>query len=110
MNVKMHARDADGGDDWLDAALRAERRPAGLAALTGGQDWRSLAVSAWEHCRFDWQAAGDADRAYLAARHFAAFGPGEPIPVPESISPWAAELAERPWLSEPPFLAEALVH
>ena len=95
---------------WADAALRAERRPAGLAALAGGQDWRSLAVSAWEHCRVDWQAASDADRAYLAARRFAALGPGEPIPVPDFVPPWAAELAERPWLSEPPFLAEALVH
>ena len=93
---------------WADAALRAERRPAGLEALAAGQDWRALAASAWEHCRFDWQAAGDADRAYLAVRRFAALAPGEPIPVREPVSSWAAELAERPGLTEPAFLAETL--
>ena len=95
---------------WADAALRAERRPAGLEALAAGQDWRALAASAWEHCRFDWQAAGDADRAYLADRRFAALAPDEAIPVREPVSYWAAELAEHPGLTEPAFLAEILPH
>lgn len=95
---------------WADAAVRAERRPSGLASLTAGQDWMSLAAAAWERCRFDWQATGDTDRAYLAARRFAAAAPGDGIPVPPPVSSWAAEVAECPPLSEPAFLAEALQH
>lgn len=69
-----------------------------------------MAASAWEYCRFDWQAAGDADRAYLAGRRFEALAPDEPIPVRGPVSSSAAELAERPGLTEPAFLAEILTH
>ena len=99
---------------WADAALRAERRPAGLMSLTAGQDWMSLAAAAWERCRLDWQAAGDPDRAYLADRRSAAVAPengipgGAPPPLPPSG--WAARLAEWPPLSEPAFLAETAAH
>ena len=95
---------------WADAALRAERRPSGLESLTAGQDWMSLAAAAWERCRLDWQATGDTDHAYLAARRFATVAPGDGIPVPPPASSWVAEVAERPPLSEPAFLAEALEH
>ena len=53
---------------WADAALRAERIPAGLDPEATPADWSALAVAAWELCSFDWAAAGDADRAYLAAQ------------------------------------------
>ena len=48
---------------WADAALRAERAPAGLAPLSTGEDWAALATLAWERCRRDWAAAGDPGRA-----------------------------------------------
>ena len=48
---------------WADAALRAERAPAGLAPHSAHEDWAALAAAAWERCRRDWEAAGDADRA-----------------------------------------------
>jgi hypothetical protein len=53
---------------WADAALRAERAPAGLAPRSAHEDWAALAAVAWERCGRDWQAAGDADRAGQAAR------------------------------------------
>jgi hypothetical protein len=66
---------------WADAALRAERAPAGLAPQSTHEDWAALAATAWERCRRDWEAAGDARRAELAARRQAALdrrtaGPG----------------------------------
>lgn len=48
---------------WADAALRAERAPAGLAPRSGAEDWAELAALAWERCRRDWAAAGDHERA-----------------------------------------------
>lgn len=48
---------------WADAALRAERAPAGLAPRSTPADWGALAEVAWERCRRDWEAAGDHDRA-----------------------------------------------
>ena len=48
---------------WADAALRAERAPAGLAPQSTGEDWAALATLAWERCRRDWAAAGDPGRA-----------------------------------------------
>ena len=53
---------------WADAALRAERAPAGLAPHSSREDWTALAATAWDRCRRDWEAAGDADRADQAAR------------------------------------------
>jgi len=48
---------------WADAALRAERAPAGLAPRAAAGDWAALAALAWQRCRRDWAAAGDSDRA-----------------------------------------------
>jgi hypothetical protein len=48
---------------WADAALRAERAPAGIAPQSATADWAALAAAAWERCRRDWEAAGDPDRA-----------------------------------------------
>ena len=53
---------------WADAALRAERAPAGLAPHSAHDDWIALAATAWDRCRRDWEAVGDADRAGQAAR------------------------------------------
>jgi hypothetical protein len=93
---------------WADAALRAETRPAGLApGLTAGQ-WVELAARAWDQCRTDWEAAGDADRAYLAAARRAALAgeaaSAQPLPAPPSS--WSARLACHDVHPVPPFLAE----
>jgi hypothetical protein len=93
---------------WADAALRAETCPAGLAPwLTAGQ-WAELAVRAWDQCRADWEAAGDADRAYLAAARRAVLAgeatSAQPLPAPPSS--WSARLAHRDVRPAPPFLAE----
>lgn len=48
---------------WADAALRAERAPAGLAPQSSSEDWTALAALAWERCRRDWAAADDEKRA-----------------------------------------------
>jgi hypothetical protein len=53
---------------WADAALRAERAPAGLAPHSAHEDWIALAATAWDRCRRDWKAGGDAERAGQAAR------------------------------------------
>jgi hypothetical protein len=68
---------------WADAALRAERAPAGLAPQSTRQDWAALAVLSWERARRDWTAAGDHGRA-------------------------EAVLAPRTPLAEPAYLAEVL--
>jgi hypothetical protein len=52
---------------WADAALRAERAPAGLAPRSASTDWAALAAAAWERCRRDWEAADDMRRAAAAA-------------------------------------------
>jgi hypothetical protein len=77
---------------WADAALRAERAPAGLAPHSTGAQWAALAVAAWERCRIDWAAAGDADRAYLAALRQAT----------------AADVARQAPVDGPAYLAEIL--
>ena len=69
---------------WADAALRAERAPAGLAPHSAHEDWTALAAAAWERCRRDWEAAGDADRAYLAARRQAV--PQPPVDGPAYLA------------------------
>lgn len=48
---------------WADAALRAERAPAGIAPRASEADWAALAAMAWERCRRDWEAVGDRARA-----------------------------------------------
>jgi hypothetical protein len=72
---------------WADAALRAERAPAGIAPRSSPSDWAALAAAAWERCRRDWMAAGD---------------PGQAAAVP------AARLAHEAALPGPAYLAEVL--
>lgn len=91
---------------WADAALRAERAPKGLAPAASCRDWAALAALAWERCRHDWEAAGDADRAFLAARRLAAIDPRACVPAAPSAT--AAALAARPPLPGPGYLAEVL--
>jgi hypothetical protein len=91
---------------WADLALRAARRPAGLAPGFGAQDWAATALTGWEHARRNWEFIGDAERAYLAAAHA---GVVLPRPRPHRTpSAWAAELAGLPAASENGYLAEAL--
>jgi hypothetical protein len=54
---------------WADAALRAERAPAGLAPRSSGENWAALAALAWERCCRDWAAAGDPGRAAAMPDH-----------------------------------------
>lgn len=91
---------------WADAALRAERAPAGLDPAATDEDWWALAAAAWGRCRLDWAAAGDADRAYLAATRQAAFDPRTRVPPVPSVT--AAEIARQMPLTNPAYLAEAL--
>jgi hypothetical protein len=91
---------------WADAALRAERAPKGLAPAASCRDWAALAALAWERCRHDWEAVGDADRAFLAARYLAAIDPRACVLAAPSAT--AATLAARSPLPEPGYLAEVL--
>jgi hypothetical protein len=93
---------------WADAALRAERAPVGLAPQSTREDWTALAAAAWERCRRDWEAAGDADRAYLAARRQAVLDPRTCVPRPPS--PTAVAIARQAPIDGPAYLAEALGH
>ena len=61
---------------------------------------------AWERCSYDWEDAGDTDRSFLAAIRLAGLNPAARVPEPPSA--WTADLASRPRLQEPPFLAEAI--
>jgi hypothetical protein len=79
---------------WGDAALRAERAPAGLAPQSAREDWAALAAVAWERCRRDWEAVGDARRAELAAKRQAALD-------------WRTS-GKRPQAAGPAYLAEIL--
>jgi len=65
---------------WADAALRAERAPAGIAPRSTTEDWAALAALAWERCRRDWAAAGDPGRAA------AALGSRTPLPEPACVA------------------------
>jgi hypothetical protein len=87
---------------WAQAALSAGRQARGLADA----EWGRLAADAWGHCADDWSAAGDQDRAYLAAVRRAALRPG--AATPQEPSAWAKEAAGRPLLAEEPFLAERI--
>lgn len=93
---------------WADAALRAERAPAGLDPTASADDWSALAEEAWHQCSLDWAAAGDADRAYLAAlaasRRRTA---GEGMPAVGEPSPRAGEIARQVPRPGPACLAEA---
>lgn len=91
---------------WADSALRAERGPAGLAPHSAREDWTALAAVAWERCRRDWEAAGDGDRAYLAARRQAAFDPRACVPPAPSVT--AADIADQALIDGPSYLAEVL--
>ncbi len=93
---------------WADAALRAERAPVGLAPQSTPEDWAALAAVAWEQCRRDWEAAGDADRAYLAAVRQAALDGKARTCVPQPPSAIAAEIARQVPIDGPGYLAEAL--
>jgi hypothetical protein len=88
---------------WAQTALSAVRQVCGLADA----EWVRLAADAWGRCAEDWSAAGDRDRAYLAAVRRAAICSG--AATPEEPSAWAKEVAGRPLLIEEPFLAERLV-
>jgi hypothetical protein len=98
---------------WADAALSAARQPAWLSDV----EQASLATQAWERCAQDWSAAGDADRAYLAAARRNLLSPVFTAPVladvgaagqAEAVSDWARQVADRPPLTEPAFLAETV--
>ena len=73
---------------WADAALGAGRQTFWLADA----GWTRLAAAAWGRSAEEWTAAGDHDRAYLAAVQRAAVHPGAAAP-PEPPSGWAKELA-----------------
>jgi len=53
---------------WADSALRAASRPTGLVPGCTDEQWAGLTALAWDRCRADWAAAGDAGRAATAAR------------------------------------------
>ena len=91
---------------WADAALRAERAPAALDPAATRADWSALAAAAWDRCRIDWAAAGDADRAYLAARRQAVVDPRACVPRVPSAT--ATEIARRVPLAGPACVAEAM--
>ena len=80
---------------WADAALRAERAPAGLAPHSTHEDWAALAAAAWDRCRRDWEAAGDADRADLAAQRQAALGLADLRPAAADGPAYLAETLGR---------------
>ncbi len=71
---------------WADAALRAERAPAGLAPHSAHDDWIALAATAWDRCRRDWEAADDNGRVGRAARGPAAVDPQSPVDGPAYLA------------------------
>jgi hypothetical protein len=91
---------------WADAALRAEQQPLGVAPCFTSQEWTALATAAWECCACDWEDAGDADRAFLAARRLTIRN--RTARAPAAPSTWSAALANRYPLRETAFLAEAI--
>jgi hypothetical protein len=97
---------ADRAMRWADAALRAERVPAGIDPRAAAEDWAALAVGAWERCRLDWLAAGDAGRARMAASRQAEFDAGTRHLQPPVVTAEMAaccEAADCPW-----YLAELI--
>jgi hypothetical protein len=99
---------ADRAMRWADAALRAERVPAGIDPRADAEDWAALAVGAWERCRLDWLAAGDARRARLAASRQAELSAGTRHGRPPAATVEMAgcgQAADGPW-----YLAEVVGH
>lgn len=80
---------------WADTALRAERAPAGLAPHSTPKDWAVLAAVAWERCRRDWEAAGDACNAALATQRQAALDSEPCAPQPPGDPAYLAEVLGR---------------
>jgi hypothetical protein len=93
---------------WADAALRAERAPAGIDPRAASGDWAALAVAAWDRCRRDWAAAGDASRSALAASRRAAVDAG--IGDRRLPSVTAEVAACREAADGPSYLAEVVGH
>lgn len=83
---------------WADAALRAESQPNGLAPELSDEQWTSLAALAWDRCGANWEAAGDLDRAGLAATRGAALRdtPGKSEGQAARLLPFLAELVRGP--------------
>ena len=79
---------------------------AGTLQAGGAAGLSALAAAAWERCRRDWEASGDADRAYLAARRQAAIDPRACVPPPPSAT--ATEIAGQTPVDGPAYLAEVL--
>ena len=80
---------------WADTALRAERASAGLAPHSTPKDWAALAATAWEHCRRDWEAAGDACNAALAIQRQVALDSKPCAPQPPGDPAYLAEVLGR---------------
>jgi hypothetical protein len=80
---------------WADAALRAERAPAGMAGKSAREDWAALASLAWEQCRRDWEVAADEHRAALAAQREAALDSQASAPPPSGGPACLAEILGR---------------
>jgi hypothetical protein len=90
---------------WADTALRAGRRPYGLAPNLSDSEWAAMAVNGWEHCRRHWEYLGDRRRAsQAAARALASARVIGPRPVTQFSAPGTAE--GRP--GKPGFLAETV--
>jgi hypothetical protein len=89
---------------WADAALSAGRQTFGLADA----EWTRLTAVAWGRCAEEWAAAGDRDRAYLAAAREVAMYPGLEVRA-EAPSVWAKELVSRAPVKEEAFLAEKVM-
>jgi hypothetical protein len=57
---------------WADSALRAQRRPHGLAPQVTTESWEAMSAAGWRTCGRYWEFAGDCKRARQAARKAAA--------------------------------------
>lgn len=73
---------------WADSALRAQRRPRGLAPQVSNEGWGAMSAAGWETCGRYWEFAGDGERAAQAASN--------------------AAMQPHPLADEPGFLAETL--
>jgi hypothetical protein len=70
---------------WADSALRARRRPRGLAPQVSSEGWEAMSAACWETCARYWVFAGDTERASQAARN-AATQPGTLLDEPGFLS------------------------
>jgi hypothetical protein len=71
---------------WADAALRAERAPAGLVPRSTRADWAALAALSWERCGRAWAAAADQDRAAAALAPQTPLAPRAPLAGPAYLA------------------------